>query len=340
MKLKEVFATAAAASLILLTGCQSATDYTLEHIDSNAQCTQELNDGSVAAYKANEIKDVLFNTSLADKFEATLDSGKMTVCSADLDGKSFIYEGSKKLLVIDHDTDAHVPAFHLMHSSMLHKAELNKHWSAKLNPQDALIWANSLEAHRDASYISHVYDVFGTNSQAWSELKTTPGFEQATAVFEDSLKINSYDGQEATKQAFSESLLSKMDEQNSTFEFTKWYSSRLEPYEVPTMSLCLSFDGSLDPCLSSETVYPSADTGKSSLSADTIIDMISADGKSSYLTHADASEILDKAQNFEYSLKVHDTFAKIDTKLENCCDGSSHGGGFGIGGRGLGISLF
>jgi hypothetical protein len=336
MKLRTIFTAAVAAgALLMMQGCTNPTEYVLENIDAGAQCSQVFNGAGIAAQNAAELAEMLSATPYAKKLQEQLAGDKMTSCVAAMNGSSYLYDAGKQLLVMDHSANVAEVALDQIYQSAYMQAKIADHWSEKLAPKEFMIWANALDASFKTDFIAGLYETYGLYSDMWSELKDSRLGEQAH-LYEQQALIS---GDLAKKSVFTSLVSDYMHSEQRTAEYAKWYARHLEPREEPVMSFCLTMDGGLDPCLSSETVYPDADTGKSALSADHLMSLSKAPDGTSWLGLEEAGDILERARQVDAGPVVAKTLAELHTKLEYCCDGSSDGGGFGIGMRGFGLAF-
>ncbi|AGH98177.1 hypothetical protein [Micavibrio aeruginosavorus] len=347
---------------LLLTGCfQSPTDYVREEYDPTASCAQ------TESAALNKIRTLSGQSALLNDFQKSLRSQDLVLCQADLkSGASHALHSWRDILVInrnstpdkviatelykqmfDHDvstskqSDRERRAAESAKKNELSLSHPQRLWSAFLVPEDALAFSRLLDAHALTSFVSHVQKHYGEHSEVWSTLSQTKrnALDETMIAFKTALD----DGksfEEAQKISFKTALTGRINDTRKDAEFLTWYANQLKPHEELSMSLCYDFqDGSMDPCITSKTIYPSVNLGKQTLSAESVIEiskLFSANGNG-YLNDQDARDILQHANEGQPTQNL----TTLNNTLKDCCDGSKRGGTFGFSSKGrIGFSLF
>lgn len=202
-------------------------------------------------------------------------------------------------------------------------------WSEKLVPEDALLLSRVQKAHEVNVQISDVYLMAGKNfeSPLWKDAESDKSIAQYATEFRTKISEGSTES-----KAFSSVLLNILQKENvaNDKEFLTWYDKFLHTHSESTMSMCLGFDGHLDPCLTSKDVPPAKTTAASRLTHRELIEVSATLMQKPYLDQSSAQKIIDTKTYRNVSNGNHESFETVLRDADECCkDASRHGGGSG-----------
>ena len=200
--------------------------------------------------------------------------------------------------------------------------EYNKavEWSEKYKPADAVLWSRATKGHKINIELSQAYQMADQNfnSPIWQDVENNSYVEKQARSFKNIIQEGG--SVEEAHTAVLEDYLGDTQRHASTDRsFLKWYDKHLHKRTESTMSICLSFDGEVSPCIKSVTVVPDETVAASNISSEALGQLSSAYTASAYLNSERASNLLNNPDNYEVSHDNISNFATVKKNAEKCC---------------------
>ncbi len=230
-----------------------------------------------------------------------------------IDGKADAY-------IIDEDlSNAHIARSILTGKTA---KEYNKavEWTEDYKVADALLWSRAMSGHKINIELSQSYEMADRSfsSDVWKDTESDPYIQREAQIFKYAIQ----DGK-SIAQAHTEVLADYLEDDKALASkdrsFLKWYDKFLHERTELRVSVCMGFDGSIETCMSTETVVPGENVAASNLSADTLEQLRGVYTSTPYLSTNDANDLLGNDSYKTVDVSVASDFAKAKNNAERCC---------------------
>ncbi|MCS5596709.1 MAG: hypothetical protein NZ828_05590 [Alphaproteobacteria bacterium] len=334
-----------------LSGCTDPNDVLLE-LDANfsANCQSyaaetefTFNTSTDTKYKIDQITSYWSQMAQGQTMTADLKNHDQAIC-VNAANQNISFNKKANSWIIGKNISAAEAARKIMWDDTKQDYNNQIKWSERFVLDDALLYARLISAHKINMEIAQAYHMSGYSFQSpiWKDIEYGSHISRYAQIFKKTVEEynnTNYGYQDVLTQALK-------DAQNHTGydqQFLNWYDKYLHEQTVPVPSLCLSFDGDLDPCISWETQPPAKTTSAYELSAETLVKLTSSWMPSAYMDTETAQSLLNNENFRTIKPELSALYKTVEKNAAACCstDARESSSSFlGLGTRGFGISIF
>lgn len=331
---------------LLIAGCADRNER-LEEIDSAyaSKCmsydtnSEFIGTASDYSYDMRRAMSYLDKTDLGRNITQKFIENDTVLCMG-FNTKSYVIEHSKRNNAYFVSPDGNPERFirFIFEREVNAKLEDALSLSNTLKAYDFLQLSRAISAQKALIHIASAYEMSAQkfDSPYWRNFEQTSEYRE-TALYFKQLIVNGKTVKNAREEGF---ITHYSDNRNHNDTIAlKWYRNYLHPRTEPVLSLCIDMEGNLDPCVSSETVYPEETVASEYISKEIMRNLTAIGFRYSFLSDSGAQRLID----IDITSTDKALYNQVVKDVEQCCGENrrtGHDGSlFGVSGRGFGLSL-